>query len=64
MPAAVVKGSITLDKRFAECSLWQRGLGEQFIGNDLFAEYFMSGTPQREVAVTSPSNGDGAFTEC
>ena len=64
MPATLGRASITLGKHFAEYSLWQRGLGEQFIGNDLFAEYFMSGTPQREVAVTSPSNGDGAFTEC
>jgi hypothetical protein len=63
VPAAVVKGSITLDKRFAECITRQRGLVEQFIGNDLFAEYFMSGTRQIKVTVTTPSDGDRAFTE-
>jgi hypothetical protein len=60
---AVGKGSITLDKRFAECITRQRGLVEQFIGNGLFAEYFMSGTRQIKVTVTTPSDGDRAFTE-
>jgi hypothetical protein len=50
-------------------------LGELYIGNGLFAEYFLSGTRQRicrvpfgtwqrKVAVTAPSDGDGSFAEC
>jgi hypothetical protein len=33
--------------RFAECDTRQRELGEQYIGNDFFAEYFLSGTRQK-----------------
>jgi hypothetical protein len=33
--AALIKASMTVGKCFVECD-------EQFIGNDLFAEYFMS----------------------
>jgi hypothetical protein len=53
----------------------QRELGEQYIGNDFFTEYFLSGTRQRlcrvpvgtrqrKAAVTAPSNRDDAFAEC
>jgi hypothetical protein len=53
----------------------QRTLGELYIGNGLFGEYFLSGTRQRicrvpfdtrqrKVTVTTPSDGDGSFPEC
>jgi hypothetical protein len=47
----------------------QRQLGELYISNGLFAEYFLSGTRQlqgtrqRKVVVTTARNGDGAFAE-
>jgi hypothetical protein len=47
-----------------ECNTRQRTLGELYIGNSLFAEYYLSGTRQRKVTVTAPSNGDGSFAEC
>jgi hypothetical protein len=64
-----------LGKVFVECDTRQRKLGEQYISNDFFAEYFLSGTRQRlcrvslgtrqrKVVVTTPGNGDGAFAEC
>jgi hypothetical protein len=34
------KGYFTLGKGFAECNTRQRTLGELYIGNNLFAEYF------------------------
>jgi hypothetical protein len=58
------KDNFTLGKRFAECYTRQRTLGELYIGNSLFADYFLSGTRQRKVTVTAPSNGDGSFAEC
>src|SRR5688500_7096744 len=58
------KGYSTLGKGFAECNTPQRTLGELYIGNILFAEYFLSGTRQRKVTVTAPSDGDGSFAEC
>jgi hypothetical protein len=69
------KGYFTLGKGFAECNTRQRTLGELYIGNSLFAEYFLSGTRQilcrvsfdtrqRKVTVTTPSDGDGSFAEC
>jgi hypothetical protein len=69
------KGKFTLGKCFAECNTRQRTLGELYIGNSLFAEYYLSGTRQRlcrvpngtrqrKVTVTTPSNGDGSFAEC
>jgi hypothetical protein len=36
-------------------------LGELYIDNGFFAEYFLSGTRQRKTVVTSTVNGDGAF---
>jgi hypothetical protein len=39
--------NIVISKRLAKCSTPQKVLGKQsieFIDNDLFAEYFMSGT--------------------
>jgi hypothetical protein len=56
--------SQTHGKGFAECNTRQRTLGELYIGNRLFAEYFLSGTRQRKVTVTAPSDGDGSFAEC
>jgi hypothetical protein len=50
------KGYFTLGKGFVECNTRQRTLGELYIGNSLFAEYFLSGTRQ--------SDGDGSFAEC
>jgi hypothetical protein len=69
------KARKTLGKDFAECNTRQRMLGELYIGNDLFAEYFLSGTRQRicrvpfgtrqrKVVVTTPNDGDGSFAEC
>jgi hypothetical protein len=69
------KGYFTLGKGFAECNTRQRTLGELYIGNSIFAEYFLSGTRQRlcrvpfgtrqrKVTVTAPSDGDGSFAEC
>jgi hypothetical protein len=69
------KGYFTFGKGFAECYTRQRTLGELYIGNSLFAEYFLSGTRQRlcrvpfgtrqrKVTVTAPSDGDGSFAEC
>jgi hypothetical protein len=69
------KGYFTLGKGFAECDTRQRTLGELYIGNSLFAEYFLSGTRQRlcrvpfgtrqrKVTITAPSDGDGSFAEC
>jgi hypothetical protein len=69
------KGYFTLGKGFAECNTRQRTLGELYIDNNLFAEYFLSGTRQRicrvpfdtrqrKVTVTAPSDGDGFFAEC
>ena len=75
MSKTLGKGYFTLGKGFAECNTRQRTLGELYIGNSLFAEYFLSGTRQRiclvpfgtrqrKVTVTAPSDGDGSFAEC
>lgn len=48
---------------FAECHTRQRSLGEPDVGNDNFAEYFLSGTWQSKVVVTVASD-DRAFVEC
>jgi hypothetical protein len=66
-----------LGKKIAECHLTldKETLGELYIGNSFFAEYFLSGTRQkicrvsfdtrqRKVTVTAPSDGDGSFVEC
>jgi hypothetical protein len=37
----------TFGKGFIECDTRQRKLDELYIGNGLFAEYFLSGTQQR-----------------
>jgi hypothetical protein len=54
----------TLGEGFVEYDTRQRELGELYIGNNLFAEYFLSGTRQIKVVVTAATNGDGAFAEC
>jgi hypothetical protein len=75
VPEALGKARKTLGKVFAECDTRQRDLGEQYIGNDFFAEYFLSdtqqrlcrvtlGTRQRKAAFTAPGNRDGVFAEC
>jgi hypothetical protein len=55
-----------LDKaqKTTECDSRQRGLGELYIDNNFFVEYFLSGTRQRKIAVTMQSDGDEAFPEC
>jgi hypothetical protein len=74
MSKALGKAGKTLGEGFAECNTWQRKLGELYIGNNLFFEYFLSGTRQRlsrvsagtrqiKVTVTTTGNGDGAFAE-
>jgi hypothetical protein len=74
-PSAKVSTITTGHNSFAECNTRQRTLGELYIGNGLFAEYFLSGTRQRlcrvpfgtrqrKVVVTAPSDGDGSFAEC
>jgi hypothetical protein len=40
---ALGKAWKTLGKDFAECDTRQRKLGELYIGNNFFAEYFLSG---------------------
>jgi hypothetical protein len=51
-------------KHSAKADTRQRKLDELYIGNGFFAEYFLSGTRQRKVAVAALGNGDGAFAEC
>jgi hypothetical protein len=57
---ALGKARKRLGKVFAECNTRQRTLGELYIGNGLFAEYFLSGTrkekspSRRQVTVTDP----------
>jgi hypothetical protein len=68
------KACKTLGEGFVECDTWQRKLGELYIGNDFFAEYFLSdtrqrlcrvsnGTRQKKIAVTATGNDDGAYAE-
>jgi hypothetical protein len=75
VPEALDKAWKTLGKDFAEYNTRQRELGEHYIGNDFFPEYFLSstwqilcrvpvGTRQRKTVVTAPGNGDDAFAEC
>jgi hypothetical protein len=59
-----IRSITTGHSSFAECNTRQRTLDELYIGNSLFAEYFLSGTRQRKVTVTAPSDGDGSFAEC
>jgi hypothetical protein len=72
---ALDKAHKTLGKVFAECDSHQRGLGELYIANSSFVEYFLSSTQQRlhrgprsarrrKVTVIAPIDGDGAFAEC
>jgi hypothetical protein len=65
---ALGKAWKTLSKAFAECDTRQKDLNKQYIGNNFFAEYFLSdtrpGTRQRKAAVTTPGNRDGVFAEC
>jgi hypothetical protein len=49
MATPLGKSYITLDKCFV-CNIRQRWLGKLYIGNDLFAEYFMSDTRQSRVS--------------
>jgi hypothetical protein len=55
---ALGKAWKTLDEGFAECDTRQRELGELYIGNDFFAEYFLPDTQQRKVVITAAGNGD------
>jgi hypothetical protein len=47
VPEALGEDIKTLGKGFAECNTRQRRLGKQYIGKDIFAEYFFSDTRQR-----------------
>jgi hypothetical protein len=49
VPEALDKALKTLGKGFAECDTRQRRLGKQCIGKAFFAEYFLSGTRQRDL---------------
>jgi hypothetical protein len=64
-----------LGKRFTKYDTRQRSLGELYISNDVFADYFLSGTRQilcgvplstrpRKVAVTASGDGDRDYIEC
>ena len=75
MSEALGKAWKTLGEDFAECDTRQRKLGELYIGNDFFAEHFLSGTRQRlyrvslgtrqrKVAITAPGDGNEAVAEC
>jgi hypothetical protein len=72
---ALGKAWKTLDEGFAECDTRQRKLGELYIVNDFFDEYFLSGNRQslcrvslenrqRKVAVTATGNDDEIFADC
>ena len=75
VPEALGKSRYILGKAFAKCYTWQRALGKQFIGKDLFAECTLSSTrqrlcqvPIRHSAKKSGRDGerhrDGDFAEC
>jgi hypothetical protein len=58
----------TFGEVFAECDTRQKKVGELYIGNDFFAEYFLSSTllsvtrySTKKVAITSDGNGDGTL---
>jgi hypothetical protein len=51
----------TLGEGFAECDTRQRRLGELYIGNDFFADYFLSGTRQRLCRVRSDTRQRNVF---
>jgi hypothetical protein len=50
VPEALGKALKTLGKLFAECRTRQRGLDIQCISKAVFAEYFFSGTRQRDLS--------------
>jgi hypothetical protein len=50
VPEALGKALKTLGKGSVECRIRQRRLGIQCIGKAFFAEYFFSGTRQRDVS--------------
>jgi hypothetical protein len=58
---ALGEGWKTLGKA---CDTRQRELDEQYIGNDIFVEYFLSGSRQRKATVTMLGNRDDVFAEC
>jgi hypothetical protein len=64
-----------LGEVFIECDTRQKSLGELYIVNGFFAEYFLSETrqrlcrmlydsQQRKVVVTTSDDSDGDFAEC
>jgi hypothetical protein len=53
VPRALVKASMALGKRFIEYNTRQIGLGEQFIDNSHFVEYFISNNRQKKCIVTA-----------
>jgi hypothetical protein len=65
----------TLGGGSAEYDTRQKKLGELYIDNDFFVEYFLShtqqrlcqvssGTRQRKIIVIAPGNGDGTYAKC
>jgi hypothetical protein len=60
---ALGKAPKTLGKGFTECRTRQRRLGKQYIGKDLFAEYFLSGTRQRSLP-SAREHSAKKFAEC
>jgi hypothetical protein len=70
LPNAAIKPKKTIDKLFTEYDFRQKRFGELYINKGLFIEYFLSdtrqspsrmstGTRQRKLAVTVPSDGHG-----
>jgi hypothetical protein len=71
--AQCLKHSVNLGKHSAKVDTRQRKLGELYIGDDFFSEYFLSVTRQRlyrvlqitrqrKIVVTAAGNGDRTFT--
>jgi hypothetical protein len=65
LPSASATRQSLKNTRQNICRVWHsiKSLDEPYIDNIFFAEYFLSGIRQRNVAVTAPSDGDGDFVE-
>jgi hypothetical protein len=56
----------SLPEKYSLPSAWgtrQISLGEQFIGNDLFAEYLCQALDKKVTVIMPPSDGDETFVE-
>jgi hypothetical protein len=49
---------------FAECNTRQKSIGELYIGNDFFAEYFLSVTRQRLCRASLSSRQENLSSRC